>query len=750
MVNINGRLTLFRRCEYHPPSSRGYGGQASVGAVREPPPHEDGAFGTRIPRALALNLSKTNGSGLARGFLLATIILVVLCLPPAARAAESADTINKLLEEYHIELKILAHKVRILEEELEDLEFRTDRIVEDQERLVKQKGLRINGQGRMVWNNVLVGGPAVGTLPFEDTRSRVTASMFQFDFTGRPDERVLALCEMRVYHPLGGDWGTGNYFQFRRISLGVKSEKGDRYEFGDILFKHSPFTIWNPVKLYPHEPEIFRKVRAQAEWDDLIYGEEARLLGGKANIRREFHRKPFRELNFKLLLAATNDLSLAEYDQMMVFTHVDLGLGEKVKSQWGCNLLWLEDLAQSGGGESLPPIRPIKDTIVGGEGKLEFFESKLTVEGELNSCGFQGVRAGAPFSFRDSALRFGATVDLRDKYEQVRTHLGMHVMDVGPYYHAFAAQSRSFNPLKQKAFTSYNLYTGANPGFVKTHAFDPDYDGDLLVGAYRPYNRVTDNTSPYGLATPNRTGFNMEYWGDYGKKLFQPFVNVEAMSEIQPNWVFDYYDVDGSGATGFRSVEVIGGGSDAPVSIAARSFLVLEGGMGVDPLKLKWKDKTLRFQVNLKREETQNRKETPKDDLAWVVDFVTMTKQLGVQGKVSENVTILFANEWISVKDGTEYFLQTTGISTSAAYHLPFGFYNNFYVDEGIIDRYVHATFDLSQKTTSHGILYNVSDLCEIFAMYQRTDYSLDLKNWPKGLNDERAEEFSTWIRVWW
>jgi hypothetical protein len=685
-----------------------------------------------------------------REAMLGVIVLVVLVLPLAAqkesesrRKPRSSETINELLEEYHIELKILAHKIRILEEELEDMEFRTDRIVEDQERLIKQKGLRINGQGRMVWSNLLVGGPAVGPLAYEDTRSRVTESMFQFDFTGRPDERVLALCEIRIFHPLGGDWGTGNYFEFRRISLGIKSESGNRYEFGDILMKHTPLTIWNPIERYPHEPRIFAKVRAQAEWDDQIYGEEVRLLGGKGIIKKEFQRKPFRELNAKFLLASTNDLSMPDYDQMLVFTHVDLGMGEKIKSQLGANLVWLADMSHSGGGESLPPIRPIKDVLVGFEGKLEFLEDKVTLAGEVNSLGFKGSRAGAPFAYRDSALRIGAELNLRDKFEQVRTHLGLHILDVGPNYHAFTAQTRPFNPLRQKAFVSHNLYTGWNPGFTKARAFDPTYDSDLLVGAYRPYDRIANNTFPYGLATPNRSGVTMEYWGDYGKKVFQPFLNLQVMEEIQPNWVFDYYDVDGYG-TIFRSVEAIGTGSSGPVSIAKRSFMVVDVGAGFDPMKLKWKEKSLLLQLNMKLESTQN------DDPTALVDFVTMTQQFGIQGKVTDTMTILFATEWISVSGGTEYFLQASGISTSAASHLLFGFYDNFYVDKGLIDRYVHATFDLKQTTVAHGILYKVSDLCEVIGMYQRTDYAMDLKGLPTGLNDERAEEFSAWLRVWW
>lgn len=704
---------------------------------------------------------------------------------PARRAVNlSSGTMNQLLEQYHVDLEILKHKIRMLEEELEDMEFRAKRMVQDQKNLASIKGLRITGRGRGWFNDLRKSGKAVNGLSQIQKHEQDASSYFEFHLTGRPDEKVLAYAEFRAASLWGGQWSTQNTFEFRRIYLGLNYglesvDGGAKLDMGSITVHNTPFTLHNPL----FEPEgspallwllkreallddsmLFQSLEIESEnqtkvWPDHrlqrsayqeklvsegLIGDWVPMTGIHVRVRKPGEK--IDEIFIKFIAARTNAPGGPDHDQWLGLLRADIKPSPSVR--FGLQGFWHGDIGGSSGGASLPVIRPMSSMGAGALWEFRFLEQKLGIEGEVVLLRFNGDREGS-FVLEDMAASLAFNLKSKSRYGEPLVELELRGSEVGPFYYVFAAQSLAYDPLAADAQGLVNAYTTTNPGFLRKHTFNPTYNSEIFVGEYRAYDRLEDNAQPYGPATPNRRGVELSGRLALADEAIRPFFRGAYHMEIQPNLTFDYFDADGTYGTTFRSVEAIGvdpdgAGPESPsLTISPRTFLTGEAGIRLDIGKLLW-DGSLTQTLRGRYQWTGNE---PEDSAELSVDMRSLLVQWGLEVPIGRKVTLMASYEYLQAQ-GQEYFL-LAGLTTAASYPTLFGFRN----DLNFI--YSHVNFFLEKQTLATGLLFQVTNNAEIVGLYSRTEYDLEhalFNGLPAdtapGGSDEDVDEVSMWIRV--
>jgi hypothetical protein len=164
---------------------------------------------------------------------------------------------------------------------------------------------------------------------------------------------------------------------------------------------------------------------------------------------------------------------------------------------------------------------------------------------------------GGPF------LRKGASV------------LKFNYLEVGPSFYSPFAQIRQYS---MSSVTGFPLLTTLG---------DPS-------GYFKTYDRTTDNTFPYGLATPNRKGFGLE-WDMKGLKgqAFSFSAAAYRVKEIMGNLVVD------STYTYLVPIE-----DSTLTTPPLRTFTYVNVGPRLDLAKLLHRKRPLELGVNLRSEKT--------------------------------------------------------------------------------------------------------------------------------------------------
>jgi hypothetical protein len=272
-------------------------------------------------------------------------------------------------------------------------------------------------------------------------------------------------------------------------------------------------------------------------------------------------------------------------------------------------------------------------------------------------------------------INYAAQSRVQDNYDDAHQFGGLYAPVTGNSY--WNASISKYEVMSQYYFlTRYNNIIYAN-----NTGQNVSMTGNKGVGFYIPHDPFSNNSEPYGEATPNRQGGGLSYKGDYINHLLQPSLGGSYFKETKADWW-------------------LGGDPGAGLDTAQfeRTFTRGQGGLKVDlGQAIDWLPLAFWGGVTLEQTEDGVDSSSPYH----YVDLVSQTIDFGLDYRLTKTVHLLGGykhQQW----DGSE-FINTGSNNISNRYTW---FYSAYLVDcysSGI-------SWDLS-KSTNLSIAYTQDNI---------------------------------------
>ncbi len=466
----------------------------------------------------------------------------------------------------------------------------------------------MNGLGRSyITNNKLSGEIMKGD---GTTHSEGLGGYNLFDLRNNLaiDSMFQASAEFRVRSEFGAFFGSNTTFKFRQFKM--MGTVGDfKYEIGDIRLQMTPFTVFNFSDMYnKFEGEIFKNRRTITEYENMNSGNGWLLQG--AHLQYKYNGKDWGlgTYGFVTRTSSTNDANVG--DRLLSGARVAATIGESLIL--GGNYVGLTDVDIQSSQFSYKNhvgTGDIDYTKAVGSGKLN-----IHFEGGASSFKYSDVINDSTQSYQDFFFDLKASYALSSGLK-----FGLGYTNVGPFYNSPTAQSRRVADNQNPALFGMvsNATVVRTPILFDRLTSEQVYNAKIS-GVLTPFMNEYNNASPYGKATPNRTGASLLVSSDTNMKNICFEVGADMLNEI------------------------IGEGT-----ADKRSFLVVKGGVKLELGKmLDWNRK---FDVSV-----GGRMEKTSRDGKGLIALTSTVADAGISFEVVKKVDLLLGYKMFSA-EGNEF-----------------------------------------------------------------------------------------------
>lgn len=375
----------------------------------------------------------------------------------------------------------------------------------------------------------------VGFLTTEDTLARdvevESHAIYDLALKGNITAKAEVYAELRLGTNLALFDTSASYAQVRRVLLAGELTDHWRYEVGDMDVMWTPFTIWNsPSEGSVAESDLFSQWRRLQDYENFSESNSWRLRGAK------FEGKWSTNAGGKL--KASNFISrLKASDEVLRPDVVLMGSAVSWERKKAFAAIRIQDLASLG------------KTIPDGQGS-----HVASLSGEIGWT-------GEGWSVRGEVGGSSATTMDEDGFPQLSDS-----RTLGGYWHAkgeiaasemwkarISARSVSDTYISPAAQTKRISFDMAPASFAQigNGVWNRSLSqGDLLTAPYlpqgaRPWNRVLQRelmafdprygtASPYGMATPNRRGMEIEVERGNQEKPWSVLASISGLQDLTP------------------------------------------------------------------------------------------------------------------------------------------------------------------------------------------------------------------------
>lgn len=521
--------------------------------------------------------------------------------PGAAWKAADYDSLYSLLQNYRDELRAMGFKQSQLEDELASLKVRAFELKQRLDKLQPKDGMKINGRAQQLYDDLLLSGPGRNSGNTFRYRHGLARAQLDLNVTRGIFSGQLRYFSQRIF---GNFYDPCSTCRAGVESIFIQIRTPIAVEAGDMDLMLSPLTVWRNEDAQPFEPEIFR-LRRQDLRDQLSLSPNAlRLRGVRLSTDLVLLESQRLKLNAGIYPLG-NAGNTVYVNGTVPLLDGSAPAGEAMTLPYNTYFgAWRSSLPFSWGQLAYNGTQ-IKDapdtaTVTHASGPLagqrvKGFESHVhsaQLQVQPSGSGFKGsaeyaqsVVIAPNFSPSGADLLTGTAIALNLEYRRGGFGLALGLRDVSEAFTSAAAQGRSWDASFQALGpfpTENSLY---NPD---SSAFNSGYGGIgapeppeahlnarliapqvLVNGAYRlnqriAYDPAVNAVSPYGPATPNRSGVS----GDLDLALFSEGLKLMGGADM--------------------AVE-----RQVPSGVKAVSFMQARGGMALDlepwlswPLKL--------------------------------------------------------------------------------------------------------------------------------------------------------------------
>ncbi|MFM7023557.1 MAG: hypothetical protein ACKOXB_11335 [Flavobacteriales bacterium] len=459
--------------------------------------------------------------------------------------------------------------------------------------------------------------PADTTNPDNTSKGHV---LMDLGINVNPDKKTEIQAIIRFNNNFNGFYTAGASATLRQLSVKGTVAKYFNYQVGDLYMKLTPYTFFNNTSEGAvNEASIFHNLRNDyTNYENLSNRGNAWWQQGAAtNFSLAFNQSFLDTVRFDGFFLRNR----ASYAVIPSSFHAGgkITITQSSRLKLAGNYINLYDIGASTAIDTLSAQNPVAT------GEIEF----KIINGQNAQLILIGEGGNSHYAFKDykSTLRSGYFYDagLQLNLRKQNLIITADYSFVSPQFYSSAAQTKRVDYTNTPAtLTNYNntLTRGISAFDL---IIDPSIYNQGIVRTLMAYNPIYGNAQPYGKATPNRAGVNLNI--QYKDSLERIIADVEAAY---------LSDIAGEGSSNLRK------------------FLVLKGGVDVNIHKfLGWK-KQITLSAGYSMESTKRGGDTLQS-----VSLVNSVLDLGLEVEVFKRISVLGGfkvlasqgNEFIAVRD---------------------------------------------------------------------------------------------------
>lgn len=382
----------------------------------------------------------------------------------------------------------------------------------------------INGMGRIVISDNKLSGDALTNNPTTPNKGIGGYSIFDLTPTIKVGDNLKALVTLRLKSPFGAFFGNGSFGQFRQFQISGRIAGLVEYEIGDINVGEgmSKYAVNNADDLfYKFESQVFTQRRQILEYENFNFGNKWRLQGAQARSKFALGSAvdTLGMYGFVVRTNATNDADIPD----RLLTGARLSLIKNKMFAVNGNYIGFLDVNDVSTTASYKNHVFIGDLMYGVD--LGAIAIKANVETGISNYSFTSIADTA--AYKDYFYDGGVNANVKG----LKVNFFGSYKNVGPQYYNPASQTRRINvDYGQSLFGTIGT-SNRNMTLFDRYSNESQYNRTLstTLGNFLPqYN----NVSPYGNATPNRTGVTFGLATDTSTKIISAEFKYDIIKEI--------------------------------------------------------------------------------------------------------------------------------------------------------------------------------------------------------------------------
>lgn len=475
--------------------------------------------------------------------------------------------------------------------------------------------VKFNGLGRAVVQNDAFSD----TTSINEGRRTGGHTLFDMGVTVTRDDILKVSSVLRVRNEFGGFFGEGISFDFRQIKFEGIIGEVVKYEIGDLDVALTPYTIYNNTADWAdYESELFGIKRDLVDYENFYTKDNTWRMQG-LNL---FTTLKFESGIEKIKLRAFGNRIIGT-DFVSIPSRFVYGANAKITQgkygTIGLNSVTTADIAGTIDASSID----YNNNVFTVDYNLKYdvnSDFQLGLEGEFGTSSMDMSRA-----IDDTSVSFTGKfydVGLKGTYAPLNLTLGGSFHAVDKNFSSPTAQTRRLTGTETPAvFPTYNGGLDRQSMLWDRLSQDQGMYNRSISTVLMTYNPIYGNVTPYGKATPNRSGISLFAKLD-SANFYELAVGVDLLSEISAE--------------------------NDTITEEKRSFTAIKAGGKLYIDKLIGLEKQLSVQVGFRKESTT------RDVLA--VDLSSTLIDFGIDFEVMRSFHVLAGMKKLTAS-GVEYFL---------------------------------------------------------------------------------------------
>jgi hypothetical protein len=399
-----------------------------------------------------------------------------------------------------------------------------------------QNKVQFGGAGRLLLDNAGIDGTLLeddNEFQTDTTTARREmggSALFDLGVTIRPDENTEILAITRVQNDIDGFWGAGIVFELRQLTAKGVIADAVRYGIGDIDVALTPYTFWNNASEFRiGQTPAFDAFRDILDYENFYADSAWRQQGLEAEWGLEFSRG-IQGLRFRGMIAKNRQTDFFTLpDRLMAMGQIGIHVNESLQFNLNAtNLFDVSESAQFNTEESATRVISLSGSTGGESDKLLW---RVDAEGGASSVVFTDIAEAPVDNIEDFFIDVRGTVELPEP----RLNFQLGFVDVGADFRSPAAQSRRLDinaPAQQFGF--YTNREIQRPLNIRDVLLDPLVYERTISPGLQAFLPSWDNVRPYGIATPNRRGFDLAAnWKGDTAGQFEAGLQAALLTEIR-------------------------------------------------------------------------------------------------------------------------------------------------------------------------------------------------------------------------
>ncbi len=474
-----------------------------------------------------------------------------------------------------------------------------------------------------------------------------------------PNKNTEVIGMFRIRNELGGFWGGGTSFNVRQLTLKGVAGNVVRYELGDIDVSMTPYTVWNfQEEGIVNEADAFRIRRDVVHYDLFYMHNTWRMQGAKAEFGLNFN-KGIKGIDFFSFITRQR---AAELEPERLYGGGTIKIRQSDRLSLSLNSVSNFDLTET----IADSLRYRNGVHTAG---LNYWiknnsESALGIhaEGGISSVLYENYTdPTTPEQFSDWFI----DVKLKGALKAKRLSYELGFKDVGAQFLSPGAQTQRVNYGRFPAVYQQIKNDASGRPLSYTDVISGNAENSIRISEQLlPYNAAYNNTTPYGVATPNRRGVYGQLIRKDSTKLENAFLNVGV-----------YQQSVGTG------------------SLNSKMFMVTEAGADVALNDFIGYKRDLKLQLGVRYEST-NRAGEEFEELALQSTLI----DLGLSYEFADKLNLLLGAKLWSVS-GNEFINERDRFNTL--------------VDFDVVE------FDFTENTLAGGLSYKFNENNVLTGQYQ-------------------------------